>query len=374
MEKKPNKTGKRVLQVIGAVVLVIILAVLGLFAVLTITEYKPEYSEKAAVDTAVEMPKPAEGEELTLLTWNIGYGALGAATDFFMDGGTGVRTATKDEVGRNLQSIAAEIKETDPDIIFLQEVDRKSARSHKINEEETLVNALNTASDLKYLSAFAYNYKTLFVPYPLPPLGRIEAGLLTLSDIGFDSFERIQLPCPFSWPVRLANLKRCLLINRIPVTDPNGNDTGKELVLVNLHLEAYDSGEGKAAQTAMLKEILEAEAAKGNYVIAGGDFNQTFSSVDDSMYPEYPDKWHCGEIDVSGFSGFEFLMDNTVPTCRSLDQSYAEADKENFQYYMIDGFIVSDNLKVNSLETIDLGFENTDHNPVVVSLTLTEHN
>ena len=370
MKKKPKKIRQKVLQVIGAVVLVIILAVLGLFAALTITEYKPAYSEKAAVDAAVEMPKAAEGEELTILTWNIGYGALGENTDFFMDGGTGVRTATKDEVGRNLQSIASEIEEIDPDVVFLQEVDRKSARSHKVNEEEALVNTLNTASDLKYLSAFAYNYKTLFVPYPLPPLGRIEAGLLTLSDLGFDSFERIQLPCPFSWPVRLANLKRCLLINRIPVTDPNGNETGKELVLVNLHLEAYDSGEGKIAQTAMLKEILEAEAVKGNYVIAGGDFNQTFSSVDDSMYPEYPDCWHCGEIDVSGFSGFQFCMDNTVPTCRSLDQSYAAADKENFQYYMIDGYIVSDNLKVNHLETLDLDFVNTDHNPVLLKVTI----
>ena len=38
------------------------------------------------------------------------------------------------------------------------------------------------------------------------------------------------------------------------------------LVAVNLHLEAYDDGEGKAAQTAMLFDILEEEYAKGNYV------------------------------------------------------------------------------------------------------------
>ena len=34
----------------------------------------------------------------------------------------------------------------------------------------------------------------------------------------------------------------------------------------------------------MLKEVLEAERAKGNYVIAGGDFNQIFSDVDMSMW------------------------------------------------------------------------------------------
>ena len=52
--------------------------------------------------------------------------------------------------------------------------------------------------------------------------------------------------------------------------------TDKELVLINFHLEAYDSGEGKIAQSKMLAEKLESEYQQGNYVIAGGDFNQTF--------------------------------------------------------------------------------------------------
>ena len=38
-----------------------------------------------------------------------------------------------------------------------------------------------------------------------------------LSDYGISSAERIKLPCPFSWPVRTANLKRCLLITRVPL-------------------------------------------------------------------------------------------------------------------------------------------------------------
>ena len=50
----------------------------------------------------------------------------------------------------------------------------------------------------------------------------------------------------------------------------------REPVLVNLHLEAYDDGEGKIAQTNQLRDYIEDEYAKGNYVIAGGDFNQVF--------------------------------------------------------------------------------------------------
>ena len=46
----------------------------------------------------------------------------------------------------------------------------------------------------------------------------------------------------------------------------NGSD--KELVLINLHLEAYDEGEGKIAQTKMLKEIMQGEVEAEEYRIS----------------------------------------------------------------------------------------------------------
>ena len=45
-------------------------------------------------------------------------------------------------------------------------------------------------------------------------------------------------------------------------------------------------------------------------------------------------------------------------------------DKDTFQYYMIDGFIVSKNITVNSVETLNLGFKNTDYNPVQMKISL----
>ena len=140
---------------------------------------------------------------------------------------------------------------------------------------------------------------------------------------------------------------------------------------MNLHLEAYDSGEGKVAQTKMLAEVLKEERDKGNYVIAGGDFNQIFSSADENAYPPNPDLWTPGEIDVDQIGeGFQFFMDESTPTCRSLDKPLEGADKDNFQYYLIDGFIVSDNITIDDGKTVDLGFKATDHNPVVLNLTL----
>ena len=37
---------------------------------------------------------------------------------------------------------------------------------------------------------------------------------------------------------------------------------------------------------------------------------------------------------------------------------------------MIDGFILSPNVTLESVETLDLGFANSDHNPVRISVEL----
>ena len=118
-------------------------------------------------------------------------------------------------------------------------------------------------------------------------------------------------------------------------------------------------------------DILEEEYSKGNYVIAGGDFNQTFSNsnIDLAKYPKMND-WVCPIIDVTQYPHFTFSMDDNVPTCRSLYKVYAGNDHTNFQYYMLDGFITSNNITVKTVQTLDLGFKNTDHNPVVMSVSL----
>ncbi|MBR3068884.1 MAG: endonuclease/exonuclease/phosphatase family protein [Lachnospiraceae bacterium] len=359
-ENKKRSPVFRILKAIGVLLLAVVVLFAGLLGFLSVTEYKPEDRTALSVEGTAENPV-SEGDSLTIMTWNIGYGALGDNADFFMDGGKMVNTADKARVAENMNGIISALNEYAPDILFLQETDIDSARSQHTNEYAIIGEALP-----EHCSSFANNFKTAFVPYPVPPIGKVDSGIATFSAYGVSSAERIQLPIPFAWPVRMANLKRCLLISRVPV---EGSD--RELVLVNLHLEAYDDGEGKAAQTKMLADILEAEAEKGNYVIAGGDFNQIFSSADTNAYPAQPGKWAAGEIDVTSFpEGWQFLMGSSAPTCRSLDQPYAGADKESFQYYLIDGFIVSENIQVNSLATQDLGFVNSDHNPVLMMVTL----
>ena len=354
---------KSVLRIFVVLIGAVLVFAAGFVGFLTITEYRPEPEKTVpvSINGGLEPKKDVLGEKIRVLTFNIGYCNLGKESDFFMDGGENVRNGDKELVLKNFEGITDILHEADADIYFLQEVDNGSTRSFNFDEKTEITKELTG-----FRTAWAANYACRFVPFPWPPIGTVRSGIMTFSELNMEVGNRISLPCPFSWPVSAANLKRCLLVT---YTDIEGTD--KQLVTVNLHLEAYDDGEGKIAQTKMLWEVLEEEYAKGNYVIAGGDFNQTFSNVDRDLYPSNATLWTPGAIDVKEFGNkWNLVMDPTNPTCRSLDQPLAGADKENFQYYMIDGFILSKNITINSYDIRDLGFANSDHNPQVLNITL----
>ena len=350
---------KRFLKVLLIIVLVIVAAAAGLIAWLSIAEYKPENVEQLDFTTRDEnAPALPQGESLTVLSWNIGYGGLGSNADFFMDGGENVKSSDRVRVESNLLNIRELLYGGNaPDLVLLQEVDTNSSRTYSIDQSAYLAGAN---------SAHALNYACPFVPFPLPPIGKVHSGLFTTTDYAIERAERISLPCPFSWPVSTANLKRCLLVSYLPI---EGSD--KQLVLVNLHLEAYDDGEGKIAQTRQLNEFIQSEYEKGNYVIAGGDFNQIFPGSLE-VYPNtHPELWEPGVLTEDMLpEGWSYAYDLRVPSCRLLNQPYDLEDTENTQHYVIDGFILSPNVTPESVETLDEGFIASDHNPVLLRVTL----
>lgn len=360
---------RKILKLIGLILMVIVLAAGCGIGWLTATEYDPpdveqlEIAQSAGADAGgIAL---GEGDTLRIITWNIGYCALGDNADFFMDGGDMVQSASEDRVNENLDAVKDFVKEKDADFVFLQEADIDSKRSYGIDQVAAVSETLSG-----YDHTFANNFKVAYVPYPIPTIGKVDSGLATFAGYRIAEAQRIKLPCPFKWPVRVANLKRCLMVDRIPVAG-----SGKELVLINLHLEAFDDGEGKIAQTKLLREFMDAELAKGNYVIAGGDFNQHFSTVDTSAYPVHADSWQPGSLDMDDFGpSWTCEMDPSSPTCRSNSRVLAglteqQRAPENFPYFVIDGFIVSDNIDVSGVATQDLGFVNSDHNPVVMEFS-----
>ena len=350
---------KKVLKVLLAVILVVVLAAVLLFTWLTIDEFKPDDVMEVTPVCADDAESVKIGEPISVLTWNIGYAGLGENSDFFMDGGKEVAAADRAQVEEYLKGIYTTVYngESTPDLVMFQEVDKNSARSYSIDEVKYLGNANST---------FALNISVDFIPYPLPPIGLANSGILTNTVYNIDSAERISLPCPFKWPVSTSNFKRCLLVSRLPI---EGSD--KELVVVNLHLEGYDVGDGRTAQNKQLLDFIQSEYEKGNYVLTGGDFNLEFPGATD-LYPNtHEDLWMPGVIEEDMLpEGWQFAYDISTPTCRLLNQPYDPSDTENTQYYAIDGYILSPNITLNDVKTLQTDFAYSDHNPVTLSITL----
>ena len=139
---------KKVLKIIGGIILALVIVLALALGVLTIT---PAAKETIIADHPAEAVLKA-GEPMTMVIWNIGYGALGDNADFFMDGGTGVYTADRDRVQQNLAGIRETLAGLDADIIALQEVDIGSDRSYRTDEREALRDVIPGGSE-----AFAYS-------------------------------------------------------------------------------------------------------------------------------------------------------------------------------------------------------------------------
>ena len=339
------------------VLLVLVLLAGGLLGYMTLTEYRPAPVEAAQQGGAAQTAA-YDGGAFRIASFNTGYASLGRDADFLMDGGRGSGMAERSTVEANMAGIENVLQKAQADVYILQEVDRDCAGTDGINQLEAYGAALP-----RHHWAYGPNFVAKFVPYPIThPFGRMDSGVVTYSRFAMREAQRISLPVPFAWPIRTANLKRCMLLTRVPI-----EGTERELVVINFHLEAYDDGEGKTAQTAQLLELLEEEYAKGNFVIAGGDFNQIFPEVKTDL--KETSEWVPGDLDPlpESMEGWRYVYDDSVPTCRLLNQPYAP-DSPMTQYYVIDGFIVSPNLEVEAVQTLDEDFRFSDHNPVVMDV------
>lgn len=358
-----KKLWKRFLKAVLIVVLAFVLLVAGVLGYFTVVEYNPEDVEPLAIGNNVEM-KVELDQDISVLTFNIGYASLGENEDFVLDGGTKSRPDSKDVVESYLDGIKSILTAHPSDIYMLQEVDLGSRRSYFIDESKAMKELLGN----NYNSTFAYNYNAKFVPFPVSLtnyLGKVESGIFSLSKYQVKSSHRYQFPGAFAWPVRTVNLKRAMMVNVLPI-----NNSSKELVVVNLHMSAYDGdGSLRAQEMQMLKDFLNEQTAKGNYVIVGGDFNQTFPAAN-GVYPAKPGYYVAYPIENDYLpSEYTFAVDITKPSCRLLNEPYDKASP-NTQYYIIDGFIVSGNITINNVKTIDHDFQYSDHNPVSISIKL----
>ncbi|MCK5135713.1 MAG: hypothetical protein KAR19_07995 [Bacteroidales bacterium] len=341
--------------------LYLILILVGAFLVFlvyaSVDDYQPAHKELQHNNNQAASVSDTSG--FNLLIWNIGYAGLDASMDFFYDGGDQMRPS-EEVVINNMKGIVKTLTPyLDYDFILLQEVDRNSKRSYHYNQYEIIEGHFHHFS-----SFFGMNYNVSFVPIPLKdPMGKVESGLMTLSRQAPSEVNRHSFPGNYSWPMKLFMLDRCFLINRYPVQ--NGN----ELVIVNTHKSAYDDGSLRTLQMSFLKEFLLSEYEKGNYIIVGGDWNQTPYGFDPVLPSHQFDTLNLTYIDKDyPAADWTWAYDTTLPTNRRLPVPY---NRSTSLTTVIDYYLLSPNIKLEGVKTIDVNFEFSDHQPVQLKARLT---
>lgn len=366
-----KRSSKTVLKAILSIFVAIL--VLGLSYVLYVVIQYDRIEDNVAIETEnVQENILTKGEEYTISTYNIGFGAYGQEYSFFMDEGS-LKDSTK-LVGKYGKSISTDhthfntngaldtLKNLNPDIMLIQEVDKESDRTKGVNQYDLVVDTFEADYSYSYISDFHSAF--LFYPFT-DPHGKTESGVMTLSKYKVTSTVRRSYPVPSGFS-KYTDLDRCFSLHRIPV------DNGKELIVINSHMSAYDKGGlVRQQQLELLTSVMEEEYNKGNYVIVGGDFNHILGEDIANIFPTEENTPDWIAVLEKADLPEHFMLARAenykeVPTCRAADMPWVKG----FTYTsIVDGFIVSDNISFET-ENIDTDFMYSDHQPVLMKFKL----
>ncbi|MCB9683275.1 MAG: endonuclease/exonuclease/phosphatase family protein [Alphaproteobacteria bacterium] len=220
----------------------------------------PGQVDPAEVVCAADAPPLPRGRPLKVLMWNLQYGGT-RKHHFFYDGGPDVHVPEAD-VRWAVDRIALVIAEQDPDLVILQEVDRGSDRTHRIDELAALLDRLPYGCH----AATPY-HQVAYVPTPSQQhLGKVDMHLAVLSRYRIDAATRTQLPLlDEPWWRRIFNLRRALLDVSLPI------DGGGTLRVFDTHLSAFSKGDGTLdKQVAVLDQrAAEVETRHEPWLLAG---------------------------------------------------------------------------------------------------------
>lgn len=336
-------------------VALIILAIAILLVYSTITFFRPSDIEVIVSNeksTLIDIDN-----EISVITWNIGYAGLGDDMDFFYDGGRKMRTSLE-RTKSNHQNILKYLSDHSYiDFLLLQEVDKNSKRSYYINTYDSLISTFPNASH-----SYGINYKVKHVPVPIfNPMGTVTSGIVTISNAIPFSAERYSYPGSYPWPGMLFNLQRCFLINKYNVSD------GKELVIIHTHNSAYADKSLISLQMEFLKEVMLKEYEKGNYIIAGGDWNQSPPDFEPDFIFNLFDTINPAKIPTDYLPDWQWVYSPETPTNRNISTPYNPAESLTT---VIDFFLISPNIELLNVDCIHIDFKFSDHNPVKAKFKL----
>lgn len=342
-----------------------ILAALGVlavapFALVWSLNDHPEPQMALEANCSAEPRTLTKGESVSFLSWNLQY-AASRKYHFFYDGGHTTRPEMVD-VEATLAEIGRVLRDQGADILLIQEVDRDSARTGRVDQLPSLLTAANAPCAVS-----APYHRSAFVPSPVPDfLGRVDMHLALISRYPLQAALRIQLPLmKESWIRREFNLKRALLTAEVPI---EGMD--QPLAIAVTHLSAFSYGDGSMEeQVRVLKSWMESRPANQPWVLSG-DMNLLPPGDDpkrlgtDAAY--YADAQNPVELLLPQFQEI-FGENQLAPESRTYITFGAASPDRKIDYVFYGGPVELLEARVLSEET-----DISDHLPIAFTLRVGE--
>ncbi len=329
---------------------------LYLILVIFLNRYRPSGDKVEYLNSPNISEEPA-ASSITLTIWNIGYAGLGKDSDFITDGGKSWLPPSKQTVQDNLTGIQKTLEKAPinaANITMLQEVSVKSPLNYWVPVRKMLLQHFQ-----KHHATYRPDISSKGLPWPL----KIAHGTMTLSRSKPKATQIIKLPAEPTFLGGLIKRNYALLVTRLPI-----KNTSTEWIIINLHLAAFDpNGATRHKQLKAVMAYANLEYAKGNFIIMGGDWNMALTPSD---FPHTTDLenlfWLVNLPKKFIPTSWNIACDTATPTVRTNYQPYTKG--QNYTA-IIDGFITSPNVHVDTVLTTDTNFIHTDHMPVTATFS-----
>lgn len=361
---------KKVLKIVGVIIGILLVLILGYVIYVLVQYHRIDDNQVLEIETpsisadaSGDVSQVSVGQEYSVMTYNIGFGAYLQDYSFFMDGGKYSWAYSKESATQDTTDTANLAKSYDPDFFMVEEVDVDATRTYHVNELD-IYNSI--FSD--YYSDFSVDYDSAFLMYPFTqPHGKTKAGIAVYSKFNIESAVRRSLPISGGFN-KFLDLDRCYSVSKIPV------DNGKYLCIYALHLSAYGNDASiRQEQVQMLCDDMEAEYEAGNYIVCGGDFNHNLKLDEDDE--SVTTSWACPFPRSMLPDGISFAMDALSDSEKSVLQDSARNANEPYEEghtetFMLDGFIISDNVEMTEYTVCGTQYSYSDHDPVYMEFKL----
>ena len=246
------------------------------------------------------------------------------------------------------------IKEKEANFYLFQSVDVASTRSAKIDETALIDEVASW-----YSKIYCQNYHTLYKFWPLTdPVGIMYSGLYTLSNYHVGGSVMRIVPHEETIPAKYFAKDTCGSVADLPVSRGIG-----DVWIINIDLSDCKSQETYDKELETVFSFMEEAYGMGYYCIVGGNFQADFQDdlgINNSV---------SGTEPVLKSSALPEHIEMVVPDNISSASTYKLDQTGNVTYHVQDGYLITDNIEATAT-ILNLGFANSDHNPVELSFRL----